>query len=593
MILRGLLTLPLVSGVAATCARAPAAAPRKVRYWLGMGTGGRDIVDRTTNASCSVEVIGNLTLLHPAIDSLGIEMWELSSSGISWTSTGNVPDRGLYACIAQIHATFPSIAVGLCGSATQGGVDIAAANITTFTATLSTFIGQVAPTGSISELWTDWELKSLSASQTAGANAAHAAMQALLPTYRYAGCESRDAPYLSENCSAFVAAAPGVTVQAANTRTYWSTAKKDVGWYKGFDTLLDQEIVNIGGAVNIAVLSPSICPDCATGADSDDSLSVKDLRARMDYVCAKGITDFSVFTFFELVERRVGGGFGIGAKYFEALAYFRTGVKGLIVSDSDTEEAAGSSAQLQVKMKEKKVSVKGNDGPCDIYAKSGTPCVAAHSVARALFSDYTGALYEVERKSDYTALRINVLSAGGVADAAAQDKFCNGTDCMIIAIFDQSELGNHLGTNKTILARTMLQHGGLGRQPWGEVSGVNASKRSVLLMGGAKVYAAVFEGKMGYRNNTAKGVASGDEGETIYMVAAGDHYNDRCCFDYGNAERSMSGEYRMAYETALPRARLLFSVLTLASYPSRFTSTQMMGLARWKQSILVTRAVVQ
>ena len=587
MILRGLLTLPLVSGVAATCARAPAAAPRKVRYWLGMGTGGRDIVDRTTNASCSVEVIGNLTLLHPAIDSLGIEMWELSSSGISWTSTGNVPDRGLYACIAQIHATFPSIAVGLCGSATQGGVDIAAANITTFTATLSTFIGQVAPTGSISELWTDWELKSLSASQTAGANAAHAAMQALLPTYRYAGCESRDAPYLSENCSAFVAAAPGVTVQAANTRTYWSTAKKDVGWYKGFDTLLDQEIVNIGGAVNIAVLSPSICPDCATGA-SNDSLSVKDLRARMDYVCAKGITDFSVFTFFELVERRVGGGFGIGAKYFEALAYFRTGVKGLIVSDSDTEEAAGSSAQLQVKMKEKKVSVKGNDGPCDIYAKSGTPCVAAHSVARALFSDYTGALYEVERKSDYTALRINVLSAGGVADAAAQDKFCNGTDCMIIAIFDQSELGNHLGTNKT-----MLQHGGLGRQPWGEVSGVNASKRSVLLMGGAKVYAAVFEGKMGYRNNTAKGVASGDEGETIYMVAAGDHYNDRCCFDYGNAERSMSGEYRMAYETALPRARLLFSVLTLASYPSRFTSTQMMGLARWKQSILVTRAVVQ
>jgi hypothetical protein len=164
---------------------------------------------------------------------------------------------------------------------------------------------------------------------------------------------------------------------------------------------------------------------------------------------------------------------------------------------------------------------------------------------------------------------------------------------MITAIFDQSELGNHLGTNKTILARTMLQHGGLGRQPWGEVSGVNASKRSVLLMGGAKVYAAVFEGKMGYRNNTAKGVASGDEGETIYMVAAGDHYNDRCCFDYGNAERSMSGEYRMAYETALPRARLLFSVLTLASYPSRFTSTQMMGLARWKQSILVTRAVVQ
>ena len=22
----------------------------------------------------------------------------------------------------------------------------------------------------------------------------------------------------------------------------------------------------------------------------------------------------------------------------------------------------------------------------------------------------------------------------------------------------------------------------------------------------------------------------------MYMVVAGDHYNDRCCFDYGNAE---------------------------------------------------------
>ena len=31
----------------------------------------------------------------------------------------------------------------------------------------------------------------------------HAVMQQIRPTFRYAGCEPRDAPYLSENCSAF------------------------------------------------------------------------------------------------------------------------------------------------------------------------------------------------------------------------------------------------------------------------------------------------------------------------------------------------------------------------------------------------------
>ncbi|KAJ7677680.1 concanavalin A-like lectin/glucanase domain-containing protein [Mycena polygramma] len=36
-------------------------------------------------------------------------------------------------------------------------------------------------------------------------------------------------------------------------------------------------------------------------------------------------------------------------------------------------------------------------GPCDIYAAGGTPCVAAHSTTRALFSNYSGNLYQVVR----------------------------------------------------------------------------------------------------------------------------------------------------------------------------------------------------
>jgi len=40
----------------------------------------------------------------------------------------------------------------------------------------------------------------------------------------------------------------------------------------------------------------------------------------------------------------------------------------------------------------------------------------------------------------------------------------------------------------------------------------------------------------GYRNDSTTGIAVGDDPETIYAVFNGTHYNDRCCFDYGNAE---------------------------------------------------------
>ena len=51
----------------------------------------------------------------------------------------------------------------------------------------------------------------------------------------------------------------------------------------------------------------------------------------MDLVCSAGITDFSVFTFFELVQRvdninrRLGG--TLAERHFRAFEYFRTGTK--------------------------------------------------------------------------------------------------------------------------------------------------------------------------------------------------------------------------------------------------------------------------
>ena len=85
-----------------------------------------------------------------------------------------------------------------------------------------------------------------------------------------------------------------------------------------------------------------------------------------------------------------------------------------------------------------------SQGPCDIYAAAGTPCVAAHSTTRALYAAYSGPLYQVRRSSDNATLNISPLSAGGVANAAAQDSFCAGTTCVITEIYDQSGHGNNL-----------------------------------------------------------------------------------------------------------------------------------------------------
>ena len=56
-----------------------------------------------------------------------------------------------------------------------------------------------------------------------------------------------------------------------------------------------------------------------------------------------------------------------------------------------------------------------------------------------------GPLYQVRRASDNTTLDVKVKTAGGYADAGAQDKFCAGTTCVFWALYDQSPRGNHLG----------------------------------------------------------------------------------------------------------------------------------------------------
>jgi hypothetical protein len=170
-------------------------------------------------------------------------------------------------------------------------------------------------------------------------------------------------------------------------------------------------------------------------------------------------------------------------------------------------------------------------GPCDIYAAGGTPCVAAHSTVRALFGSYGGNLYQVRRSSDNTTRDIGVLTAGGVANAAAQDSFCAGTSCVITVVFDQSGHGNDLWYQGSSVVPGSSQS-----RP------ANATAES-LTVGGNKAYSLFINPNTGYwRDGHLTGVPTGAAPEGMYMVTSGTHVNGGCCFDYGNSETTRTAD---------------------------------------------------
>ena len=145
------------------------------------------------------------------------------------------------------------------------------------------------------------------------------------------------------------------------------------------------------------------------------------------------------------------------------------------------------------------------EGPCDILAAAGTPCVAAHSTTRALFSAYDGALYNITRP-DGTSFSVPLLAPGGFANKTAHDAFCPNKDCVVSNIFDQTENGNHLGQRHKL---------------------VNASQHPILI-NGVEVYGLWFDPGYGYHVDVTKNVAKDNEPESIYAVMSGTHYNGGC-----------------------------------------------------------------
>ncbi len=188
-------------------------------------------------------------------------------------------------------------------------------------------------------------------------------------------------------------------------------------------------------------------------------------------------------------------------------------------------------------------------GPCDIYAAGGTPCVAAHSTTRALYASYNGPLYQVRRLSDNAVKDIGIVQPrafpvpdpGGYADAAAQDAFCANTTCVITKVYDQSPNHNDL---------TQAPRGAFSGPAMGGFDNLPIADMAPVTVSGHKVYGVFIEPGMGLRDDHPTGTAAGDQPEGMYWVLDGHHFNDGCCFDYGNAEIDSRDDGNGTMETA-------------------------------------------
>jgi hypothetical protein len=192
-----------------------------------------------------------------------------------------------------------------------------------------------------------------------------------------------------------------------------------------------------------------------------------------------------------------------------------------------------------------KVPLHKPEGPCDIYAAAGDPCVAAHSSTRALYASYNGPLYRVLRQSDGKTLDVGVVQptgsdAGGYADATAQDAFCANTYCWITTLYDQSGKHNDL---------TQPPRGGFSGPAMGGFNNLPVADMAPITIMGHKAYGVFIEPGMGLREDDAKGTAVDDQAEGQYWVINGQHYNSGCCFDYGNAETDSRDDGNGTMET--------------------------------------------
>lgn len=173
----------------------------------------------------------------------------------------------------------------------------------------------------------------------------------------------------------------------------------------------------------------------------------------------------------------------------------------------------------------------GTTAPCDIYAQADTPCVAAHSVVRALYGAYNGKLYQVRRASDNSTKDILPLAAGGIADTAPEDTFCAGSTCVLTVVYDQTGKGND------------LWYQGSDQVPASKSSSPAKATSDPATVNGHKIYSVYINpGNCYWHDGSKSGMPTGAQPEGMYMVTSSRHANSGCCFDYGNSETDRSAD---------------------------------------------------
>jgi hypothetical protein len=181
------------------------------------------------------------------------------------------------------------------------------------------------------------------------------------------------------------------------------------------------------------------------------------------------------------------------------------------------------------------------EGPCDIYMKGGTPCVAAYSTVRRLLSTYKGPLYQVRSGSS----AMNNTGAGGMthdipqtadgfADIAAQATACANTYCTVSKLYDQSGKGNDI--IRAVKGRA--GNGDCTALDNYETTIGRADSKDKIKVGGHDVHTLYMEKCQGYRQTViGNGMPVDAEPQGIYMVADGTRTGDACCWDFGNVTR--------------------------------------------------------
>jgi len=176
---------------------------------------------------------------------------------------------------------------------------------------------------------------------------------------------------------------------------------------------------------------------------------------------------------------------------------------------------------------------------CDTAQSAGTPCAVAFSTYRALYSNYTGNLFELKRNDG--ALQ-NIGLVNGFADINTANQFCSGHTCNFYIIYDQSPNAMHLYCY--VFASTGAQNPLM--PTYATTTTPNGKTVPYALNGfcsaGSRAFAGASNGQM----------PTGASAVTELEVTSGASLESNCCYDFGEAEASIGDTGRGHMFAILP-----------------------------------------